>query len=71
MEWGNAGLCRNELFTLTDTDLDFGRDLIRMRAINAKTNQPRQIPMTPRVKLELQKVVGKMNQASPLAGARM
>jgi integrase len=55
----DTGLRRNELLTLTDTDLDFNRELIRVRAINAKTNRPRQIPMTPRVKVELQKLVEK------------
>ncbi len=63
----DTGLRRNELLTLIDTDLDFGREIIRLRAFNAKTNRPRQIPMTPRVKLELQKMVEK-NRAGLVFG---
>lgn len=45
----DTGLRRNELFTLEWADLDFAKRTINLRAINAKNNQARQIPMTPRV----------------------
>lgn len=66
----DTGLRRNELLTLADTDLDFDQEIIRVRAINAKTNRPRQIPMTPRVRLELQKLVGKNGPGLVFEGRR-
>ena len=53
----DTGLRRNELFTLGPADLDFERRIINVRAINAKTNRVRQIPMTQRVYEELTKLV--------------
>ncbi len=49
----DTGLRENELFTLGKKDLDFSSGVINVRAINAKTNRPRPIPMTRRVKEEL------------------
>lgn len=66
----DTGLRQNELFTLKDTDLDFNRGVIRVRAINAKTNRPRQIPMTPRVKLEMQKLVDKNGPGFVFSGLK-
>ncbi|HKX31236.1 MAG TPA: site-specific integrase [Blastocatellia bacterium] len=53
----DTGLRRNELFTLSPADLDFDRQIINVRAINAKTNRVRQIPMTRRVHEELMRLV--------------
>ena len=50
---------KNELLTLTVSDLDFNERVIRLRAINAKTNRKRGIPMTARVQSELQKLSAK------------
>ena len=49
---------RNELFTLSwkEKDIDFENRLIRLRAINAKWNKARTIPMTQRVYEELLKL---------------
>ncbi len=55
----DTGLRENELFTLGKKDVDFSSDVI-VRAINAKTNRPRPIPMTRRVKEEL----ARLNEAS-------
>jgi integrase len=52
----DTGLRKNELLTLTVADLDFKERVIRLRAINAKTNRKRGIPMTARVENELQKL---------------
>jgi len=54
----DSGLRRNELFTLswTEKDIDFENRLIRLRAINAKWNKARTIPMTQRVYEELLKL---------------
>jgi integrase len=41
------------MFTLEKRDIEFGSGVINVRAINAKTNRPRTIPMTRRVKEEL------------------
>jgi integrase len=49
----DTGLRENELFTLEKKDIDFRSGVINMRAINAKTNRPRPIPMTHRVKEEI------------------
>jgi integrase len=49
-------LRKNELLTLTVADLNFEQHVIRLRAINAKTNRKREIPMTDRVQNELQKL---------------
>src|SRR5215510_580802 len=49
----DTGLRENELFTLEKGDIDFGTGVINVRAINAKTNRPRTIPMTRRVREEL------------------
>lgn len=49
----DTGLRENEMFTLEKSDIDFGSGVINVRAINAKTNRPRTIPMTRRVKEEL------------------
>src|SRR6266498_2597221 len=49
--FGSAKL--NEMFTLEKSDIDFRSGVISVRAINAKTNRPRTIPMTRRVKEEL------------------
>ena len=55
----DTGLRKNELLTLTVSDLDFNERVIRLRAINAKTNRKRGIPMTTRVQSELQKISAK------------
>lgn len=56
----DTGLRKNELLTLRVADLEFESCVIRLRAINAKTNRKREIPMTPRVQEELQQLsVGK------------
>jgi integrase len=55
----DTGLRKNELLTLTVSDLDFNERVIRLRAINAKTNRKRGIPMTARVQSELQKLSAK------------
>lgn len=52
----DTGLRRNELFTLECQDVNFQRNQIVVRAINAKNNQARRVPMTPRVREELQKI---------------
>lgn len=49
----DTGLRENELFMLERRDVDFNSEVINVRAINAKTNRPRSIPMTRRVKEEL------------------
>ncbi|MGH9840830.1 MAG: tyrosine-type recombinase/integrase [Blastocatellia bacterium] len=51
----DTGLRRNELFTLSwlEKDIDFETRQIRLRAINAKGNKARTIPMTQRVFDEL------------------
>src|SRR5262245_36032870 len=41
----DTGLRENELFTLEKSDIDFGTGVINVRAINAKTNRPRTIPI--------------------------
>jgi integrase len=56
----DTGLRENELFTLEKRDVDFKSGVINVRAINAKTNRPRSIPMTRRVKEELVR----LNEAS-------
>jgi integrase len=55
----DTGLRQNEALTLELADLDFERRVINVRAINAKTNRPRQIPMTQRVYEELWKLCEK------------
>jgi integrase len=52
----DSGLRKNELLTLTVADLNFEQHVIQLRAINAKTNRKREIPMTDRVQNELQKL---------------
>src|SRR5262245_22351966 len=54
----DTGLRRNELFTLSwkENDIDFANRQIRLRAINAKWNKGRAIPMTQRVYEELLKL---------------
>lgn len=63
----DTGLRRNELLTLEPADLDFEQQVINVRAINAKTNRPRQIPMTQRVYEELRKLCGN-NPEGPIFG---
>jgi len=63
----DTGLRRNELFTLESDDLDFEQQVINVRAINSKTNRPRQIPMTRRVFEELQKLC-ETNSEGPVFG---
>ena len=54
----DSGLRKNELFTLSwkEKDINFENRLIRLRAINAKWNKGRTIPMTQRVYEELLKL---------------
>lgn len=54
----DTGLRQNEMFTLSwvEKDIDFEQRLIKLRAINAKGNKPRSIPMTQRVYDELMKL---------------
>jgi integrase len=54
----DTGLRENELFTLEKSDIDFRSGVIKVRAINAKTNRPRSIPMTRRVNEELARLNG-------------
>src|SRR5262249_9805767 len=49
----DAGLRRGETFRLEWRDLDLDARLIRVRAINAKTNKPREVAMTTRLYEEL------------------
>jgi integrase len=53
----DTGLRENELFTLEKSDIDLETGVINVRAINAKTNRPRTIPMTRRVKGEIAQLV--------------
>jgi len=53
----DTGLRQNELLTLAVNDLDFERREIRLRAVNAKTNKARTVPMTGRVDQALRGVV--------------
>ena len=46
----DTGMRRGELFKLVWPDVDFGLDLIRVRATNTKTERPRTVGMTPRVR---------------------
>ncbi|HEX9273244.1 MAG TPA: tyrosine-type recombinase/integrase [Candidatus Binatia bacterium] len=64
----DTGLRRNELFTLETSDLDFEYGVITVRAINAKTNHLRQIPMTRRVYDELKKLCEKNPQGKVFGG---
>jgi len=54
----DTGLRQNEMLTLSwvEKDIDFDQRLIRLRAINAKGNKARTIPMTQRVYEELLKL---------------
>jgi len=65
----DTGLRRNELLTLEINDLDFEQRRIRLRAINAKTNKARVVPMTARVDAALRGVVDTWTDG-PLFGAR-
>jgi integrase len=56
----DTGLRENEMFTLEKRDIDFRSGVINVRAVNAKTNRSRAIPMTRRVKEEL----ARLNEAS-------
>lgn len=46
----DTGMRRGELLKLVWPDVDFALDLIRVRATNTKTERPRTIGMTPRVR---------------------
>lgn len=46
----DTGMRRGELLKLVWPDVDFALDLIRVRATNTKTERPRSIGMTPRVR---------------------
>jgi integrase len=46
----DTGMRRGELLKLVWPDVDFGLDLIRVRATNTKTERPRTVGMTPRVR---------------------
>jgi integrase len=52
----DTGLRQNEMLTLAISDLDFQREVIKLRAENAKDNEDRDIPMTRRVNAHLQKL---------------
>ncbi len=52
----DTGLRRGELFKLEWQDVDFDARLIRVRAINLKTNRPREVAMTARLRDELMKL---------------
>jgi len=65
----DTGLRQNELLTLEVNDLDFERREIRLRAVNAKTNKARTVPMTARVDTALRGVVDAW-VSGPLFGAR-
>ncbi len=64
----DTGLRRNEIFTLESADLNFRTRVITVRAINAKTNRSRQIPMTHRVCEELKKLCQKSSQGKIFGG---
>ncbi len=52
----DTGLRRGELFKLEWQDVDFTARLVRVRAINAKTNKPREVAMTVRLFDELMRL---------------
>ncbi len=52
----DTGLRRGELFKLEWQDVDFTARLVRVRAINAKTNKPREAAMTSRLYDELMRL---------------
>jgi integrase len=49
----DTGMRRGELFKLTWSDVDFNSNLVRVRATTTKTEKPRAVGMTPRVREEL------------------
>lgn len=53
----DTGLRKNELLTLQVADLTLAESIIRLRAINAKTNRKREVPMTPRVQIEFHQLI--------------
>ena len=64
----DTGLRENELFTLKKSDIDFGTGVIYVRAINAKTNRPRTIPMTRRVREDLVRLTEKLSNQDLIFG---
>jgi integrase len=52
----DTGLRRGELFKLVWSDISFEDETIAVRAINAKTNKPRTVGMTRRLKVTLQEL---------------
>jgi len=64
----DTGLRENELFTLKKIDIDFKTGVINVRAINAKTNRPRTIPMTRRVREELVRLTEKLRDQDLIFG---
>jgi integrase len=64
----DTGLRRRELLTLQVNDLDFVRKVIRVRAVNAKTNVAREIPMTPRVSDQLKALSAEVTGEALLFG---
>lgn len=70
----DTGLRRNELLSLAwQEDIDFARNQINIRAINAKSNIPRSVPMTRRVHdrlKELYKLTGDDSSGLVFGGLR-
>ena len=64
----DTGLRENELFTLKKIDIDIKTGVINVRAINAKTNRPRTIPMTRRVREELVRLTEKLRDQDLIFG---
>lgn len=58
----DTAMRRGELFKLVWPDVDFGANLIRVRATNTKTERPRTVGMTPRV---VQALITLRDQAPP------
>jgi integrase len=52
----DTGLRQGEMLSLAVWDISFHRNVISLRAENAKDNEPRDIPMTARVRAEMEKL---------------
>jgi integrase len=51
---------RGEIFSLERRDIDLENNMMTVRAENAKTMKPRTVPITPRLRAELEQVLAKL-----------
>jgi integrase len=67
----DTGMRRGEIFGLKWSDVDFEERVLTIRAFNTKTMQERQVSLTTRLMIELERKLGRVAEGQRLSRVRL